>query len=58
MTTVVILLLFLLSFLIGFAVGRRIGYVRGLQGGRAFTRIELREQSLRDGKCAICDKTR
>lgn len=56
MSTGVILLLLLLSILVGYAVGRRIGYVNGLSGGRALSRIELREQSYRDGKCPICDQ--
>lgn len=46
----------LLCLLIGFASGRRIGYARGVQEGRARSRIELREHSLRRGICPICDE--
>lgn len=49
-------LLLLLCLLIGFSTGRRIGYRCGVVDGRALTKIELREESLRQGKCTICDR--
>ncbi|WP_161780700.1 hypothetical protein [Tumebacillus flagellatus] len=51
------ILLLLLCILIGFTVGRRLGYQDGLDHGRALATIELRETTLRRGKCPICDRT-
>jgi ABC-type microcin C transport system permease subunit YejE len=50
------ILLLLLCILIGFSVGRRLGYYDGVEHGRALASIELREQSLREGTCPICDR--
>jgi hypothetical protein len=50
------LLLVLCCVLAGFAAGRRLGYLNGLQAGRAMSRIELREQSYRQGVCPTCDR--
>ena len=49
-------LLVLCCLLIGYAAGRRLGYLNGLQAGRALSRIELREQSYRQGVCPTCDR--
>lgn len=51
------ILLLLLCILIGFSVGRRLGYHDGVEHGRALASIELREQSLREGICPICDRS-
>lgn len=49
-------LLMLLFLLTGYATGRRIGIRYGRSKGEAQTRIFLREESLRAGRCKTCDR--
>jgi len=52
------LLALLVVGLAGFAVGRRLGYRDGMKYGRSLNKLELREHSLRQGYCLVCDDGR
>lgn len=51
------ILAILMVLLVGYAAGRRQGIRRGRYMGNAESRIRLRQESLREGVCKICDRT-
>jgi hypothetical protein len=51
-------ILFLLAaFLFGYFLGKRLGREAGLEEGKAVTPLILRQRSLEQGYCALCQKS-
>jgi len=54
--TLIAVLCFLTGLLLGFAVGRRKGIEEGKEIGEAYGPLHMRMESLKDGKCRLCNK--
>jgi hypothetical protein len=48
----------LLAFLLGYCVGKRLGREEGLAEGQALAPLLLRQQSLAQGYCLLCQTAR
>lgn len=46
----------LLSFLLGYILGKHLGWVAGCSEMEAEMPLRLRQKSLEEGKCIICDE--
>jgi len=49
-----LILLGLTTFLIGYTIGRKCGKIQGRQEGTFLTPLQIRQQSLEEGRCRIC----
>lgn len=54
--TLSVCILVVTVFLVGYCLGRRRGRRQGLEEGKAVARLLIREESLVQGRCALCQR--